>query len=120
MGEGSGLAEKTGATMHQAQEAIGRLAVIVQEIATAAAEQSSGIDQVNIAVTQMDEVTQQNAAPVEQGAAAAQSLEEQARKLLTSVSTFRIDDVVEANEASARAEKPIMRAFGRQGGVANA
>ena len=119
VGEGSNLAEKAGATTHQAQEAIGRLAIIVQEIATAAAEQSSGIDQVNIAVTQMDEVTQQNAALVEQAAAAAQSLEEQAHKLLTSVSTFRIDEVVQANEAWAGAEKPVRRAFGRQGIVAN-
>jgi methyl-accepting chemotaxis protein len=111
VGEGSGLAEKAGATMHQAQEAIGRLAVIVQEIATAAAEQSSGIDQVNIAVTQMDEVTQQNAALVEQAAAAAQSLEEQAHKLLGSVSTFQIDEAVEPNEARPGTGKPVMRAL---------
>ena len=117
VGEGSRLAEKAGATMRQAQEAIGRLAIIVQAIAMAAAEQSAGIDQVKIAVTQMDEVTQQNAALVQQAAAAAQSLEEQARKLLASVSTFRIDEAVEENEASACVEKSVMRAFGRLGGA---
>ncbi|MNS86050.1 Methyl-accepting chemotaxis protein III [compost metagenome] len=60
------------------------------EISAASAEQSAGIEQVNLAVTQMDTVTQQNAALVEQAAAAAGSLEEQAQRLKEAVSTFRL------------------------------
>lgn len=61
------------------------------EIAAAATEQSTGIDQVNLAVAQMDEVTQQNAALVEQAAAAASSLEEQARRLTSAVAVFQTE-----------------------------
>jgi hypothetical protein len=60
------------------------------EIAAASSEQSSGIEQVNIAVTQMDEMTQQNAALVEEAAAAAESLQEQAGKLADAVSVFNL------------------------------
>jgi methyl-accepting chemotaxis protein-1 (serine sensor receptor) len=62
------------------------------EIAAASEEQSSGIDQVARAVTQMDEVTQQNAALVEEAAAAASSLEDQAGKLRTAVAVFRLEE----------------------------
>ena len=62
-----------------------------QEILRAASEQSDGIGQVNTAVTQLDQMTQQNAALVEQSAAAAQSLSEQAGKLAGVVSTFKLD-----------------------------
>lgn len=61
----------------------------MNEIATSTREQGNGIDQVNMAVTQMDETTQQNAALVEQSAAAAKSLEEQTLQLLHSISVFR-------------------------------
>ena len=60
------------------------------EIAAASSEQSSGIEQVNGAVTQMDEVTQQNAALVEEAAAAAQSMQDQADALARTVSVFRL------------------------------
>jgi len=60
------------------------------EIAAASGEQSRGIEQVNQAITQMDEVTQQNAALVEEAAAASQSLEEQGRQLTESVAFFRL------------------------------
>jgi methyl-accepting chemotaxis protein len=60
------------------------------EIAAASTEQSRGIEQVNQAITQMDEVTQQNAALVEEAAAAATSLEEQGRQLSQAVSFFDI------------------------------
>ncbi|MDF3884967.1 chemotaxis protein, partial [Cupriavidus basilensis] len=63
---------------------------IMGEISAASAEQSSGIEQVNQAVAQMDEVTQQNAALVEQAAAAAGSLEDQATRLRDAVATFRV------------------------------
>ena len=61
------------------------------EIAAASGEQSRGIEQVNLAITQMDEVTQQNAALVEEAAAASQSLEDQGRHLTEAVSFFRLE-----------------------------
>ena len=76
--------------MEEIQAAIERLTTLVGDIASASHEQVTGIDQVNTAVTQMDQVTQQNAALVEQAAAAAASLESQAQRLQHSVSTFRL------------------------------
>ncbi|NUA25369.1 methyl-accepting chemotaxis protein [Cupriavidus basilensis] len=87
---GAELVERSGTTMAEIVNAIARVSDIMNEIAAASAEQSSGIDQVNVAVAQMDEVTQQNAALVEQAAAAAGSLEEQARRLSAAVAVFRI------------------------------
>ncbi len=69
------------------------------EIASASAEQSTGIEQVNVAVAQMDEVTQHNAALVEQATAAAQSMADQAESLRATVSIFRVDARVQAEPA---------------------
>ncbi len=63
----------------------------MSEISAASVEQSSGIEQVNQAIAQMDDVTQQNAALVEQAAAAAESLEEQAQNLSVTVDGFKVD-----------------------------
>jgi len=71
-------------------QAVKRVTDIMGEISAASAEQSAGIEQVNQAVAQMDEGTQQNAALVEQAAAAAGSLEEQALRLRDAVATFRV------------------------------
>jgi len=65
---------------------------IVAEISAASAEQTSGIEQINLAITQMDQVTQQNAALVEQAAAAAASMQNQAGRLAQMVSVFRINE----------------------------
>jgi methyl-accepting chemotaxis protein-1 (serine sensor receptor) len=86
---GSQLVERSGSTMTEIVDAIARVSSIMSEIAAAAIEQSTGIDQVNLAVAQMDEVTQQNAALVEQAAAAASSLEDQARRLSAAVAVFQ-------------------------------
>jgi methyl-accepting chemotaxis protein len=86
---GSELVERSGSTMTEIVNAISRVSSIMGEIAAAAIEQSTGIDQVNLAVAQMDEVTQQNAALVEQAAAAASSLEEQARRFTAAVAVFQ-------------------------------
>jgi methyl-accepting chemotaxis protein I, serine sensor receptor len=86
---GAGLVERSGSTMQEIVGAIARVSAIMGEIAAAATEQSTGIDQVNRAVAQMDQVTQQNAALVEQAAAAAASLEDQASRLSTAVAVFR-------------------------------
>jgi methyl-accepting chemotaxis protein-1 (serine sensor receptor) len=88
--DGAQLVERSGTTMAQIVEEITRVSAIMSEIAGAAAEQSVGIDQVNLAVTQMDEVTQQNAALVEQASAAAASLEAQVDHLTAAVATFRM------------------------------
>ncbi|WP_020066948.1 methyl-accepting chemotaxis protein [Paraburkholderia caledonica] len=88
---GSQLVERSGSTMTEIVQAISRVSSIMGEIAAAATEQSTGIDQVNLAVAQMDEVTQQNAALVEQAAAAASSLEEQARRLTSAVAVFQTE-----------------------------
>jgi len=68
------------------------VADIIGEIAAASIEQAAGIDLVNEAVTSMDESTQQNAALVEQAAAAAESLVEQANQLSSAISAFKLDD----------------------------
>ena len=87
---GTKLVDQAGRTMEEVVSSIGRVAAIMTDIAEASREQSSGIEQVGLAVTQMDEVTQQNAALVEEAAAAAESLEEQARSLMDAVSVFRL------------------------------
>ncbi|WP_454726184.1 MULTISPECIES: methyl-accepting chemotaxis protein [Cupriavidus] len=86
---GNGLAGRAAATMAEVVTAIRRVTDIMSEIAAASVEQSSGIEQVNRAVTAMDEATQQNAALVEQAAAAAAALEDQARQLNQAIAAFR-------------------------------
>ncbi|KVV35129.1 hypothetical protein WK80_02400 [Burkholderia multivorans] len=87
---GSRLVDVAGETMRDIQQAIARVAGIMTEIAAASNEQRDGIEQVNRAVSQMDQVSQQNAALVEQAAAAAASLEEQAEGLRRAVGAFRV------------------------------
>ncbi|WGI25030.1 methyl-accepting chemotaxis protein [Halomonas alkaliantarctica] len=88
--EGSVLVESAGETMREVVASVRRVTDIMDEISAASQEQSSGIEQVNQAITQMDEVTQQNAALVQEASSAASSLEEQAAKLESVVSTFRL------------------------------
>ncbi|SAI37907.1 methyl-accepting chemotaxis protein (pseudogene) [Bordetella ansorpii] len=104
---GSQQVERAGATMQEMVGSSRRVTDIMGEISAASEEQSSGIDQVNRAVSQMDEVTQQNAALVEEAAAAAGSLQEQAQRLAEAVAVFRINageviDVAAQLEASRR------------------
>ncbi|MCC7712379.1 MCP four helix bundle domain-containing protein [Janthinobacterium lividum] len=87
---GAALVAQAGATMQEVVAAVGRVCQMVADITAASAEQSTGIGQVSQAVLQMDEVTQQNAALVEEAAAASQSLESEAAKLLQVVSVFRL------------------------------
>ncbi|EOI5728903.1 methyl-accepting chemotaxis protein [Cronobacter malonaticus] len=87
---GSTLVESAGETMGEIVSAVTRVTDIMGEIASASDEQSRGIDQVGLAVAEMDRVTQQNASLVEQSAAAASALEEQASRLTQSVAVFRI------------------------------
>ncbi|PKB21927.1 methyl-accepting chemotaxis protein [Janthinobacterium sp. 64] len=87
---GSKLVDEAGRTMALVVESIQKVAAIMSEITSASHEQSAGISEVNQAVTQMDNITQQNAALVEQAAAAAESLQEQAQALIEAVATFRL------------------------------
>ncbi|AVJ27638.1 methyl-accepting chemotaxis protein [Achromobacter spanius] len=91
VGAGSQQVERAGATMQEIVASVKRVTDIMGEISAASDEQSSGIDQVNRAVSQMDEVTQQNAALVEEAAAAAGSLQEQAQRLAEAVAVFKIN-----------------------------
>ncbi|MBN3761916.1 methyl-accepting chemotaxis protein [Burkholderia sp. Ac-20365] len=88
--EGSTLAAHAGRTMSEVTQAVARVTDIMGEIAAASSEQSRGIGQVNQAVVQMDQVTQQNAALVEEAAAASRSLEEQGTQLTRAVMFFRL------------------------------
>jgi methyl-accepting chemotaxis protein len=87
---GARLVHEAGATMDGIVGAVKQVAAIMGEIAAASSEQSSGISQINQAIVQMDDVTQQNAALVEQAAAAAQSLRDQAELLAQAVSVFKL------------------------------
>jgi len=89
---GGRLVDEAGATMQEIVQGITRVTDIMSEIASASAEQTVGIEQVNESITQMDSVTQQNAALVEEAAAAAASLEEQAATLARLVSVFNVGD----------------------------
>jgi methyl-accepting chemotaxis protein len=106
---GTRLVDQAGATMEQVVSSIRRVTDIVAEIAGASAEQSAGIEQVNRAVGDMDASTQHNAALVEQSAAAATSLQEQASRLAGTVSVFRLDGRVGA-AAPAPASRPAAAA----------
>ncbi len=88
---GSKLVEHAGATMHNIVSSVKRVTDIVGEISSSSQTQSTRIEQVNQSILQMDEVTQQNAALVEQAAAAAQSLQDQAGKLAQVVGVFRLN-----------------------------
>ncbi|ECW1956346.1 methyl-accepting chemotaxis protein II [Salmonella enterica] len=87
---GSVLVESAGETMTDIVNAVTRVTDIMGEIASASDEQSRGIDQVALAVSEMDRVTQQNASLVQESAAAAAALEEQASRLTQAVSAFRL------------------------------
>ena len=91
---GSRLVENAGQTMNEVVRSITHVTDIMAEIASASDEQSKGISQVAVAVTEMDSVTQQNAALVEQASQAAVSLEEQASLLNNAVATFKLKDSV--------------------------
>ncbi|WP_312235082.1 methyl-accepting chemotaxis protein [Pseudescherichia sp.] len=108
---GSTLVESAGETMDEIVNAVTRVTDIMGEIASASDEQSRGIDQVGLAVAEMDRVTQQNASLVQESAAAAAALEEQASRLTQAVAVFRImqDQRKEARDQAiiAKASAPL-------------
>jgi methyl-accepting chemotaxis protein len=102
---GNKLVAEAGSTMDEVVASVRRVTDIMGEISVASSEQSSGIAQVNQAIAQMDSVTQQNAALVEEASAAAESMQHQANRLLQVVGVFRLDGMA-PNDSSA----PAMRA----------
>jgi methyl-accepting chemotaxis protein len=97
---GSQLVGQAGGAMDEIMGAVQRVTEIVGAITGASQEQSMGIDQVNQAMAQIDRVTQQNAALVEEAAAAAESLQEQAARLVSAVVEFKLDAAPPAPPAS--------------------
>jgi methyl-accepting chemotaxis protein len=87
---GAALVQNAGITMGEIVSSVRRVTDIIGEISAAASEQSQGIGQVNVAVTQLDQMTQQNAALVEESTAAAESLKDQASRLAEVVGAFRL------------------------------
>lgn len=102
---GTELVESTGNTMEQIVRSVTHVRDIMAEIAAASDEQTRGIAQIGQAIVEMDHTTQQNAALVEESAAAADSLEEQAEMLLQSVSVFRLAEQTEPATVKAAAPK---------------
>ncbi|MCQ6308364.1 methyl-accepting chemotaxis protein [Citrobacter portucalensis] len=116
---GSTLVESAGETMDEIVNAVTRVTDIMGEIASASDEQSRGIDQVGLAVAEMDRVTQQNASLVEESAAAAAALEEQASRLTQAVAVFRIQhDQQRARDVAAA--KPVSTVQQRKAAVTDA
>ena len=116
---GTQLVEASGQALTGIIGSAKKVADIVDEIAAASQEQSAGIEQVNRAVTQMDEVTQQNAALVEEAAAAARAMQEQADRLQAQMDYFRVHgavSVVRSEPKSARAQEPAVRPLAVVGG----
>jgi methyl-accepting chemotaxis protein len=105
---GDRLASQAGQTMAEVVASIKQAAGIMADISAASREQSAGIEQINLAINQMDQVTQQNAALVEEAVAAAESLEEQAYTLANEVSVFAL--VRELTPPSAAGQGPARRA----------
>ncbi|SDU14141.1 methyl-accepting chemotaxis protein [Geopseudomonas guangdongensis] len=99
--DGTKLVEQAGKTMGDVVGAVRRVTDIIDEISAASQEQSEGIGQVNTAVAQMDQVTQQNASLVQEASAASASLAEQAQKLQEAVAVFRLSDSQPTRPASA-------------------
>src|SRR5471030_139468 len=89
---GASMVGQAGSTMDEVVDSIRRVTDIMAEISSASSEQTHGIEQINDAIAQMDHVTQQNAALVEQAAAAAEAMQEQAAKLALAVSIFKLDE----------------------------
>lgn len=115
---GSTLVEESGQVLAGIVHSVKRVTDIVAEIAAASQEQSSGIDQVNRAVMQMDEVTQQNAALVEEAAAAARAMQEQADELERQIRYFRLQEQGSAPARVDRAGPIAPRASASQRAVA--
>ena len=100
---GSTLVKNAGVTMEEVLTSVARVTDIMAEISAASAEQSGGIELVNRSINEMDQVTQQNAALVEEASAAAEAMQEQAATLAGAVRLFKLDDAVQDHAPAPRA-----------------
>ncbi len=107
---GESMAATAGGQMEKVLDAVARLKEVTVEIASASAEQTAGIEQVNVAVSQMDTMTQQNAALVEESAAAAGAMATQAKELLQAVARFKTERQPGAAQPGARYERLALAA----------
>ena len=114
VGHGTRLVDAAGKTMEAILESVKKVNDVISEITAATGEQSTGIEQVNLAIIEMDNATQQNAALVEQAAAAAASMEEQAGHLMAAVGMFDLGhDVTTQASTTATSIKPAVRTSSR-------
>lgn len=116
--QGSKLVDEAGKTMDEIVTSVQHVADIMSEITAASQEQSAGIEQVNLAITQMDEMTQQNAALVEQAAAAAESMEEQSAELAKSVDVFKLNQNHLSSVKTSRAQQNTARSMAKASSMA--
>jgi len=116
--EGADLAANAGATMSEVVESVTRVCSVISSISSASLEQSQGIEQVNQAIAEMDDVTQQNASLVEEAAAAAESLRGQAANLVSTMSVFKL--VAYPTHGEAAPARAPLRLVGARAGMANA
>ncbi|HEY8027143.1 MAG TPA: methyl-accepting chemotaxis protein [Burkholderiaceae bacterium] len=103
---GAKLVDQAGATMEEIVTSVKRVTDIIAEISTASDEQTNGIEQINVAIMQMDQVTQRNAALVEEAAAAADAMQHEGASLVEVVSIFKLDDAC-APSQPAKISKPV-------------
>jgi methyl-accepting chemotaxis protein len=110
VGKGTMLVDETGKTFAELVKAVQEVVVMISDIASASKEQSAGITEVSQAVAQMDEITQQNAALVEEATASSKAMEEQSQELIEQVSFFQTDehqDAIVAPITGHRASAPV-------------
>ena len=103
--DGSELVNQSGKTLGEIVTSVKRVTDIIAEITAASQEQASGIDQVNKAIMQMDETTQQNAALVEETTSASQSMKDQAKELMRQVAVFKVNGTSEASHVKREASE---------------
>ena len=107
--DGSELVHQSGKTLGEIVNSVKRVTDIIAEISTASQEQASGIDQVNRAIMQMDETTQQNAALVEETTSASQSMKDQAKELMRQVEVFKTNGTGEASHVKREASDSALK-----------
>ncbi|RTL68197.1 MAG: methyl-accepting chemotaxis protein [Hyphomicrobiales bacterium] len=119
--EGVSLVSETGTALQRILEQVSGINAVVTNIATGAQEQANGLGEINLAINQMDQVTQQNAAMVEETTAAGHSLAEEARKLAELIAEFRIGGAAAARPQASRAApaaRPVSRPAPSRGSAA--
>ncbi|TFV90143.1 HAMP domain-containing protein [Oxalobacteraceae bacterium OM1] len=113
VGLGVSQVDQAGSTMKDIMQSVQRVTDIMGEILAATAEQTSGIEQINQAINQMDQTTQQNAALVEEAAAASTAMQDQADKLAEAVSVFKLDSMRPAFSVSSKPAARVVSATKR-------